>query len=167
VKPNRRIRRTVRRILHPSDFSAASTPAFHKAVEAAKAFHADLLVVHVPTAFPVSPGGEMTAETWDVLLRSQREVAEERLARLVKKARAAGVPVSGVVMDVGVTHEQIVRMARRRRIGLIVMGTHGRTGLTRALLGSVAARVIATAPCPVMTVHASSRRPPLALAPGA
>jgi universal stress protein A len=159
--------RAIRRVLHASDFSPASTPAFRRAVEAAKAFHADLLIVHVLAALPVGVGGEMTAETWDVLLTSQREVAEERLARLVKRARAAGVRVSGVVMDVGVTHEQIVRMARRRRCGLIVMGTHGRTGLTRALLGSVATRVIATAPCPVMTVHASSRRPPLALAPGA
>jgi nucleotide-binding universal stress UspA family protein len=150
--------------MHPSDFSPASTPAFHKAVEAAKAFRADLLVVHVLAAVPVSPAAEITAETWDVLLSSQRGAAEERLGRLVAKARAAGIRVSGLVMDVGVTHEQIVRLARRRRIGLIVMGTHGRTGLTRALLGSVAARVIATAPCPVMTVHAAPARGSLTLA---
>jgi nucleotide-binding universal stress UspA family protein len=148
----------VSRILHPSDFSPASTPAFHKAVEAANAFRADLLLAHVLAAVPVSPAAEITAETWDVLLGSQRATAEERLGRLVKKARAAGVRVSGIVMDVGVPHEQIVRLARRRRIGLIVIGTHGRTGLSRALVGSVASRVIATAPCPVMTVHAPSRR---------
>lgn len=166
MKATRRARGTIRRILHPSDFSPSSTPAFHRAVEAAKAFHADLLVLHVLVAVPLSPAGDITAETWDVLLRSQREVAEQRLGRLVAKARAVGVRASGVVMDIGVTHEQIVRMARRRRTGLIVMGTHGRTGLTRTLLGSVATRVIATAPCPVMTVHSTPGRRSPALAAG-
>jgi nucleotide-binding universal stress UspA family protein len=52
-----------------------------------------------------------------------------------------------------VTHEQIVRAAKRQRVGIIVMGTHGRTGVARFFLGSVAARVAATAPCPVLTVR--------------
>jgi universal stress protein A len=53
----------------------------------------------------------------------------------------------------GVAHEQIARIARARRCDLIVMGTHGRTGVARFFLGSVAARVAATAPCPVLTVR--------------
>jgi nucleotide-binding universal stress UspA family protein len=53
-----------------------------------------------------------------------------------------------------VTHEQIVRFSRARRADLIVMGTHGRSGLTKALLGSVASRVLTTARCPVVTVRA-------------
>jgi nucleotide-binding universal stress UspA family protein len=52
-----------------------------------------------------------------------------------------------------VAHEQIVRSAKRQRADLIVMGTHGRTGVARFFLGSVAARVAATAPCPVLTVR--------------
>ena len=58
-----------------------------------------------------------------------------------------------VLVDAGVAAEQIVRLARARRADLIVMGTHGRTGFTRALLGSVAARVVALAACPVLTVR--------------
>jgi nucleotide-binding universal stress UspA family protein len=52
-----------------------------------------------------------------------------------------------------VPHEQIARTARRQRADLVVMGTHGRTGLAKIFLGSVAGRVIAIAPCPVMTVR--------------
>jgi nucleotide-binding universal stress UspA family protein len=53
----------------------------------------------------------------------------------------------------GVTHEQIVRTAKRQRADVIVMGTHGRTGVARFFLGSVAARAAAMAPCPVLTVR--------------
>jgi nucleotide-binding universal stress UspA family protein len=53
----------------------------------------------------------------------------------------------------GVPHEQIARTARRQRADVVVMGTHGRTGLAKLFLGSVAGRVIAIAPCPVMTVR--------------
>lgn len=166
MRTTRRPRSGIRRIVHPSDFSPASTPAFQKAVEAARAYRADLLLVHVLPALPMSPAGLMTAEAWTQLLADQRAVAERLLGRLVEKARRAGARATGTVMEVGVTHEQIVRMARRRRAGLIVMGTHGRTGLQRALLGSVAARVIATAPCAVMTVHPRARRRPR-LAPAA
>jgi nucleotide-binding universal stress UspA family protein len=69
-------------------------------------------------------------------------------------AKAARVRASGALLDVGVTHERIVRFVRAKRADLIVMGTHGRSGLTRALLGSVASRVLAAARCPVLTVRA-------------
>ena len=146
--------RTIRRILHPSDFSPASRPAFREALEMAKALRAQLLIVHALSVLPMIPAGYMTPDTWDKLARGQRAVGQRQLNRLLAKAKTAGVRASSLLVDVGVTHEQIVRVARRKRADLIVMGTHGRTGLTRALLGSVAARVIATAPCPVLTVHA-------------
>jgi nucleotide-binding universal stress UspA family protein len=62
------------------------------------------------------------------------------------------VRARGVLLE-GVAHEAIVREARKRRADLIVIGTHGRTGVARFFLGSVAARVTATAPCPVLTVR--------------
>ena len=83
---------------------------------------------------------------------SARAWAQKHLDRLVTKAKAAKLRVRGVIVD-GVAHEQIVRTARGRKASLIVMGTHGRTGVARFLLGSVAARVAATAPCPVLTVR--------------
>jgi nucleotide-binding universal stress UspA family protein len=145
---------TFRRIVHPSDFSSASRPAFRKAVELAKSHRSQLLVVHVLSMLPVIPDGYMAPSVWDDLEQGQRATAQRQLRGLVAKAKAAGARASGVLIDLGVTHEQIVRFARARHADLIVMGTHGRSGLTRALLGSVASRVLATAGCPVLTVRA-------------
>jgi nucleotide-binding universal stress UspA family protein len=146
--------RTFRRIVHPSDFSPASRPALRKAIELAKSHRAQLFVVHVLSMLPVIPDTYVAPTVWDDLERGQQITARRQLARLVATAKAAGVRASGVVLDIGVTHERIVRFARARRADLIVMGTHGRSGLTRALLGSVASRVLATARCPVLTVRA-------------
>jgi universal stress protein A len=143
-----------RLILHPSDFSPASRPAFKRAVELAKSLRSPLLLVHVIGPAPLVGEGYMTPQMIQSVLQSQRDAAQRPLRRLVNRARTAGVRASGLVLETGMTHEQIVRLARRKRAGMIVMGTHGRTGLTRLLLGSVAARVIATAPCPVLTVRA-------------
>ena len=152
-----RTARTFRRILHPSDFSAASRPAFAKALELAKAGRGQLLVVHVLPVMPMIPDAYVTATMYEELQRGQRSSGQKQLDRLVSRARAAGVRASGILLDFGVPAERITRLARSRRADVIVMGTHGRTGLTRALLGSVAARVVATAACPVLTVRAAGR----------
>jgi nucleotide-binding universal stress UspA family protein len=83
---------------------------------------------------------------------SARAWAQKHLDRLLVKAKGAKLRARGVLVE-GVAHDQIVRAARGRKAGLIVMGTHGRTGVARFFLGSVAARVAATAPCPVLTVR--------------
>jgi universal stress protein A len=144
----------VRRILHPTDFSAASRPAFKRAVALAKAERAQLIVVHVLPAIVVLPDGYMSPDTWNQLERGQRMVAQRQLNKVLAEAKRVGVRARSVLIDMGVTHEQIVRFARARRIDLIVMGTHGRSGVVKAILGSVASRVLASARCPVMTVHA-------------
>lgn len=120
----------------------------------AKAARAQLVIVHVLPPVPLVGEGYLSPTTWTELLRGQRTAAQRQLTALLARARAAGVRASMRLFEVGVPHERIVRAARRRNSDLIVMGTHGRTGLTRTLLGSVAARVIATAVCPVLTVHA-------------
>jgi nucleotide-binding universal stress UspA family protein len=147
------MRRAFRRILHPSDFSAASRPAFRKALELAKASRAQLLVVHVLPVLPLLPDAYIAATTYDELLRGQHITAQKQLDRLVREAKAAGVRTLGTLLDFGVPADRITRLAKSRRAEVIVMGTHGRTGFRRAFLGSVAARVVAMAPCPVLTVH--------------
>ena len=149
-----RARRVFRRIVHPSDFSAASKPAFRKALELARADRAGLLLVHVLPVVPLVPDAYMAANFYDELQRGQRASGQKQLARLVRAAKAAGVRASAILLDSGPTAERIVRLAHSRRADVIVMGTHGRTGLTRALMGSVAARVLATSRCPVLTVRA-------------
>lgn len=143
-----------RPILHPSDFSSASARAFRKAVALAKGMRRPLLIVHVMSPVTFITGDIYVApKIYEELYRSMELVARRRLDRLLRRARAAGLRVSGVLRE-GVSHEQILRAARGRNAEMIVMGTHGRTGLKGMLLGSVAARVVSQASCPVMTVRA-------------
>ena len=139
-----------RRILHPSDFSAASGAAFKKAVELAKASRAELAIVHVLSpVMPVPADGYVSPKVYDEMAASSRAWANKQLAKRVARAKAAGARAKGRLME-GIAHEQIVRAARRS--DLVVMGTHGRSGLARFFLGSVASRVVSAAPCPVLTV---------------
>jgi len=141
-------------ILHPSDFSPASRPALAQAIAAAKAQRAQLLIVHVLAAvIPMAGDGYISAQTYDDIMKSAQAQAQRRLNALVASAKKAGARASGLLLE-GIAAEQIVRAARGRRARMIVMGTHGRTGLAKLFLGSVAERVVGSAPCPVMTVRA-------------
>ena len=142
-----------RRLLHPTDFSKASGPALRKAVELARRQRAELRLVHVvmPPALFLEDSF-MTAKTWRELTDASRRAARRRLAPLLARAKKARVKASAAVLE-GIPFEEIVREAQRRRIDLVVVGTHGRTGVARFFLGSVAARVLALAPCPVLTVR--------------
>lgn len=143
----------MRRILHPSDFSRASGAAFDRAVEMAEANDAELLVVHVMSvAMPVVGEGYISPKVYEDIERTAREHAQKQLGKLVGKAEKAGVRARSLLLE-GIPHERIVQAAKSKRADVIVIGTHGRTGLARFFLGSVAARVVAVAPCPVLTVR--------------
>ena len=143
----------IRRILYPSDFSRASGAAFTKALELAKTSKAELLIVHVlASTVPMVGDGYVSPQVYEDLAVSARAYGKKNLDALVAKAKKAGVRAKSLLLE-GVPHEQIARTARRQRADVVVMGTHGRTGLAKLFLGSVAGRVIAIAPCPVMTVR--------------
>jgi len=151
--------RQIRRILHASDFSPASRAALSTAIDLARAQRATVLVVHVLSIVPPFLGeGYVPPKVWDEIEEGQRRGAQTQLDRLVARARRTGVRVKGLLV-LGNPYLDIARTARRQRADLIVMGTHGRTGLTRALLGSVADRVLRTAHCPVLTVRSSPPPP--------
>jgi nucleotide-binding universal stress UspA family protein len=139
-------------ILHPTDFSPASRGAFARALAEARAGGGELVIVHVLSTMMPFVGDEyVSPQTYADVLETARIHGQKQLDKLVAKARAAGARVRGLLLE-GTAADTIVRTARSRRADVIVMGTHGRTGLTRMLMGSVAGRVIGTAPCPVMTV---------------
>jgi nucleotide-binding universal stress UspA family protein len=143
----------IRRVLHPTDFSRASGAAFSRALAEARANKAALLIVHVlAPAVPVAGEGYVSPSVYEQMAEASRAWGQRQMNRLLARARTARVRVRGLLLE-GVAHEQIVRAARRQRADLIVIGTHGRTGVARFFLGSVAARVTATAPCPVLTVR--------------
>jgi nucleotide-binding universal stress UspA family protein len=142
-----------RRILHPTDFSKASASAFTKAVEMAKASRAELLIAHVMNPIvPVAGEGYVSPKMYEDLVASTRAWAEKQLDQRLARAKKSGVRVKGVLAE-GSAHEQIVRITKSKRADLVVMGTHGRSGLAKLFLGSVAGRVVAAAPCPVLTVR--------------
>jgi nucleotide-binding universal stress UspA family protein len=143
----------IRRIIHPSDFSTASRPAFARALELARGNRAALTIVHVMTPIvPVIGDGYVSPQIWDDVERTARAYAQKQIDKLIAKANQAGVRARSVLLE-GTPADRIARAAKRQRADVIVMGTHGRGGLAKLFLGSVAERVVATAPCPVMTVR--------------
>jgi nucleotide-binding universal stress UspA family protein len=145
-----------RRILHPTDFSRASGPAFRRAVALARACRAPLVLVHVMT--PPSPfiGEGAPPSSYVELLILARRSAKRRLAAALARAKRGRVRAQGIFAE-GLPADAILRAARRTRADLIVMGTHGRTGMSRVFLGSVAERVVRESRCPVLTVRAHGR----------
>ena len=141
------------RVLHPTDFSKASSPAFAQAIETARANRAELTIAHVlPVIVAAAADGYLSPATYEQIERSNRAYAERRINALAARAKKRGVRVRTMLLD-GAPWESISRAARTRRASVVVMGTHGRSGLAKLFLGSVAERVVATAPCPVLTVR--------------
>jgi universal stress protein A len=140
-------------LLVPTDFSATSEIALHYALDIAPpgaaihvlhVIHDASLMAAYPDGFYVEPPGQ------------RERLIEEATARLTEIARTAARPNLTTEVVVGWPVGAIVQDAKLRDADLIVMGTHGRTGLAHALLGSVAERVLRTAPCPVLTVRDTS-----------
>lgn len=145
--------KTLRRLLHPSDFSPASRAAFAKAVDLARENKAELILLHVRSlVVPMMGEGYMSPQTYQEFEDASRESAQKQMQKLVGEAKKKGVRVRALVSE-GAAHEQIVKTARSQKADMIVMGTHGRTGVSKLFLGSVAGRVVSMAPVPVLTVR--------------
>jgi nucleotide-binding universal stress UspA family protein len=145
----------IRSILYPADFSESSDYVFHLACALARDYGARLLVLHVmPTV--VYAGGVVLP-----LSDGEKEEQWDKLRRL--RARSPRVQVEHRLAE-GEPAEAILRVARESQCDVILMGTHGRTGLGRLLMGSVAEQVVRKAPCPVLT--AKTPLPVAAPAPG-
>jgi universal stress protein A len=142
-------------ILVATDFSRASEPALRRALEMAKEEGVSLLVAHVlEPPVPFAPDGYVLPRVYDEMAASLRVDAEKRIQKILGRARASGVRAKGLLLR-GVPHEAIARAARSHRADRVVVGTHGRRGFSRLFLGSVAARVVAASPCPVLVVPAA------------
>lgn len=133
---------SIQTIVHPTDFSDFSNHAFELACALAQDHGSRLIVVHVLPKAAVRRSAEKQSEAKDNLEQIKAIDPKLRLERLL----LVGDPVKA-----------ICRLATKTRSRLIVMGTHGRTGLTRLLMGSVAEEVIRHAPCPVVVVKGPLR----------
>ena len=142
----------VRRILFPTDFSDLSKAAEKSACDLADEFGAELHVLHVlHDLFLTMPQTAVALLIPPKILADVISSAEEEIQKIPPIAWASGKKVVRAV-QVGSTYDTIVQYAKDNAIDLIVIGTHGRTGLPQVLLGSVAERVVRHAPCAVLTV---------------
>lgn len=145
------------RILAPVDGSEAGRPAFELADRLAAQLGAELQILHVVPPLPapmVGPyGGNMTAFNWEDTLRAMEEQGEAIVEHAQKLAQAPRVKTALLKAQTRREADVIVDFARDSRADLIVMGTHGRTGLERLLLGSVAEGVAHHAPVPLLLVR--------------
>jgi nucleotide-binding universal stress UspA family protein len=143
-------------ILVPTDFSPASDAALACAKELAQTFEARLSLLHVITN-PEATGMwtpdvfvPASEETRDRLIQQARQRLEEALSADERAKFKVAIEA-----PIGSAAEGIQEFAREQHVDLIVMGTHGRRGLSHMLLGSVAERMVRTATCPVLTTHAA------------
>jgi len=134
----------VHTILHPTDFSAASQHAFQLSCALARDYGAHLILLHITTRPTI-----VYAEA--VIVDDPEERRQEARNLLAQLDTGSDVRAERRVEE-GTPVEEILRVAAETQCDLIVMGTHGRRGLSRLLMGSVAEQVLRRAPCPVLTV---------------
>jgi nucleotide-binding universal stress UspA family protein len=139
----------VRRILCPTDFSEFSSRALAHAVPLARWYEAGLAAMHVYLYLPPPTTKLPTLTARPRLTPETREAILGQLREFTEPARAAGVPLEHLVVE-GDPVDEIVREAGRA--DLLVLGTHGRRGFEKLMLGSVTEKVLRKSPCPVLTV---------------
>ena len=138
-------------ILVPTDFGPTSEAALEVAIDLGRLTSAALEILHVNTEaiWVVPPPGDVLPAPID--LAAVLTESALQLEAVVARVRAAGLTCTGA-SETGRTDAEIVDYARKRRAGMIVVGSHGRHGLSHALMGSVAEKVVRRAPCPVLVV---------------
>jgi nucleotide-binding universal stress UspA family protein len=145
---------TARIYLVPVDFSKASERALDHAVKLGKENNAKLLLLHVIPNSAMMMGGH-EAGTAQMLLeyeKAMQEDADKNMKSLVKRKKLSPGAHRAVILKRGDPAQRIAEQAKKSRVAMIIMGSHGRTGLKRLVLGSVAERTLRYASCPVLIV---------------
>jgi len=142
---------TLQHILVPMDFSPYSEHALDYALQLAETFQARITLFHVVET-PVLAGGAHMGGTIPSYTEQLEVDASRTIDKYTQRVRDAGLTCEAVVSH-AVPFQQIVNLASARDVDMIVMSTHGRTGLAHMLLGSVAEKVVRLAPCPVLVTR--------------
>ena len=142
----------LQRILVPTDFSDSARHALAYGVSFAAEYGAELLLLHVVETIPMGYASELFPLPVAEVFEQVSGYARTELARLSAEATGKGIAVREVVVQ-GKPSAEIVRVAREETVDIIVLGTHGRGVLDKALFGSTTERVVRKAPCPVLTCH--------------
>jgi len=145
---------SLRRILVPVDFSEPSIDSLHYAERFARHFGAELILLHVvePTIYPADFGfGQVGIPNFEDELRKHSEEELRRLSREVE-----GVPARSFVRT-GKPFWEIVQAADKEKVDMIIIASHGHTGVEHILFGSTAEKVVRKAPCPVLAVRTAAK----------
>jgi nucleotide-binding universal stress UspA family protein len=144
---------TTQHILVPIDFSGYAEQALEYAIDLANKLSARLTLLHVIQLMPV---GVVEGATLPYSYLQELETdIQQRMETYRQRVQTAGLE-NAVVVEHGMPFQSIVDLARDQHVDLIVMGTHGRTGLAHMFLGSVAEKVVRLAPCPVLVTRESA-----------
>jgi nucleotide-binding universal stress UspA family protein len=142
-----------KKILIPVDFSGSSRKACEVGVELAATFRVSVTLLHVVPAITVSYGGVPYIPAPEYT-KFVEDSARSALRTEAERLQGRGVAIESM-LKVGRAWEEIIEATKPLDVGLIVIGTHGRRGLPRTILGSVAEKVVRLSPVPVLTVHGS------------
>ena len=141
-------------ILVPLDFSAYADQALEYAMALAKALQARLLLLHVIHLTPMTMG-DMFSSSLEAYFNTMEPEAHKHMQASLARVHQEGLEGETSIVQ-GVPFQIIIETAKDKNVDLIVMGTHGRTGLTHALMGSVAEKVVRMAPCPVLVTRGTT-----------
>jgi nucleotide-binding universal stress UspA family protein len=147
----------IKRILLPTDFSTLSATATQYACELATKFDAELHLLHTLEVHASATPAFAMGLALPQYIQESRAAAEKALTGVLDPQWAVGRKVVQAVVE-GSPKVEVIRYARTHEIDMIVLATHGRTGLAHVLIGSVAESVVRTAPCPVLTVRSEGHQ---------
>ncbi|KKO19212.1 MAG: universal stress protein [Candidatus Brocadia sp.] len=141
----------IKNILCPIDYSVYSEMALKYAIEFAEKYQAKLCLIHV---LDIRVYDINNPDLYDVNIVDEETIAKlrERLLRCVTDDTRGKIAVEARIIQ-GVPFAEIIRAAKEYKADMIVIGTHGRTGISHAIMGSVAEKVVRKAPCPVLTIR--------------
>lgn len=142
---------SIKNILCPVDYSVYSEMALTYAIEFAEKYYAKLYLMHV---LDIRVYDINNPDLYDINIVDEETLAKlrERLLRCVTEDTRGKIAVEALIIQ-GVPFAEIIKASKEYKIDLIVIGTHGRTGISHAIMGSVAEKVVRKAPCPVLTIR--------------
>ena len=138
----------LKKILFPTDFSESAENASHYAISLAQKYGGKIYAVHViePFTYTVDFGIDYSAQ-----YKEMETSAKKLLNEIVASLKKSKIDVEGVLLS-GEPFVEIIKYAKKKQVNLIIMATHGRTGIEHMLMGSVAEKVVRKSPCPVLSI---------------
>lgn len=146
----------IKTILYPTDFSRGARAAMDHAISLANDYNAKLVLLHVVEDIPIAEWYIPSALSVADLVEDLRKSAGQEMDRWVAEASSKVKDVEKMVAS-GVPFVEIIKTAREKNIDLIIIGTHGRTGIDHIIFGSTAEKVVRHASCPVLTVRIAGK----------